>query len=228
MKSTTKKKCKWLHILLASIGGMLIIGTAFVMISLYVAAPTKGNIIARYENPKSALLVIDVQNDTTTNTGFYGDTAGFVEKVNQAITFAEESGMEILYVKNVTGKNPIVLVLSRGRYRSGSEGVELDSYLQVVNGNVFTKSVGDSFSSKEFEDYLVSKHVNTLYIVGADATACVYSTAKGGLNRNYNVSIIKDAIITINDKAMKQMLEQYEKDGIGVIDLERFQELGQP
>lgn len=221
----TKKKRVWLRILLAVVGVMVIFSGVVVLTNLSVAKPTTGSAIARYDNPKSALLVIDVQNDTTDNTAFYGDTTGFVERVNQAITFAEDNGMEILYVKNITSSNPIIQLLAQGKYKKGTNGVELDGNLRLVNGNIFEKSIGDSFSSSDFEEYLVTKEVDTLYIVGADAAACVYSTAGGGLNRAYNVSVIKDAIITINDKAMVQMLEQYEKDGIGVINMAKFQEL---
>lgn len=221
----TKKKRIWLRVLLVLAGVMVISSVAIVLTSLSVAKPTEGSAIAQYDNPKSALLVIDVQNDTTSNAAFYGDTTGFVESVNQAITFAGDNGMEILYVKNITGNNPIMGLLALGKYKRDSNGAELDGNLQLVNNNIFEKSIGDSFSSSDFEEYLVAKEVDTLYIVGADAAACVYSTAGGGLNRTYNVRVIKDAIITINDKTMEQMLEQYEKDGIEVIDMAKFQEL---
>jgi nicotinamidase-related amidase len=170
--------------------------------------------------------VIDVQKDTTSNA-MYGDTTEFVEKVNQAIVFAQANDMDVLYVKNEYGNNPIVWLLSMGRYREGTGGIELDSRLQVVSDNVFSKSVGDSFSSKDFEEYLVSNNIDTLYIVGADAAACVYSTAQGGMNRHYNVSIIKDAVITVNANMLTQMLTQYASDGINIIDLAQFQELTQ-
>lgn len=154
-----------------------------VLTSLSVAKPTTGEVIAKYNNPKSALLVIDVQNDTTGNTALYGDTTGFIENVNQGITFAEENGMEILYVKNIIGSNPIIGLLAQGKYKKGTTGVELDNNLLLVNDNIFEKSIGDSFSSSEFEEYLIAKEVDTLYIAGADAAGCVYSTAGGGLNR---------------------------------------------
>jgi nicotinamidase-related amidase len=105
-----------------------------------------------------------------------------------------------------------------GRYKKDTIGAEFDSRLQIVNENVFSKSIGDSFSSKDFEEYLIANEIDTLYIVGADAAACVYRTAEGGMNRQYHVNIIKDAIITVNDSAMTQMLTQYDSDGIGVID----------
>ena len=130
-------------------------------------------------------------------------------------------------MKNEYGNNPIVRLLSMGRYRKGTNGAELDNRLQVVNENVFSKSIGDSFSSKDFEEYLILKEIDTLYIVGADASACIYSTARSGINKRYNVNIMKDAIITVNEKAMNQMLTKYASDNINIIDLVQFRELVQ-
>lgn len=222
-----KRMPKWFIILILIIGVMAILFMMVILTSLSVARATTGETITQYDNPKSALLVIDIQNDTTSNSAFYGNTTEFIESVNQAVTFAEDNDMEILYVKNITGSNPIIQLLSQGKYKKGTKGAELDANLRLVNDNVFEKSIGDSFSSNEFEDYLLAKKIDTLYIVGADAAACVYSTSVGGLNRSYNVNIIKEAIITVNDKTLNQMLEQYEKDGIGVISIMQFQELAQ-
>jgi len=222
MKS--KKRSKKMVVLFSIIGFVVICVATVVSTSLYIANPTKGVAITRSNDPKSALLVIDVQNDITGNTGVYKNTAEFVERVNHTISIAEEHGMEILYVKNVYGNNPIITLLSGGRFKKGTDGAEFDSNLYVVNSNVFVKSIGDSFSSIAFDEYLISRNVDTLYIIGADAAGCVYNTARGGLNRNYNVSIIKDSIITRNDDIMAQMLSQYEKDGIAVIDLTKFDE----
>ena len=219
MPKDTKKKRKRLRVVLPIIGVVLILVIIVVSSVLYATTPTKGDPIAGYNEPKAALLVIDVQNDTTSNTAFYGDTTRFLENVNQAIAFAEENDMEILYVKNITGNNPVLQLLAGGKYKDGTVGAELADGLQIASGNIFTKSIRDSFSDKGFEDYLISKQVDTLYIVGADASACILSTAQGGINRNYNVNIISDAIITVNDTVMAQMLEQYTKDGAVVIDL---------
>jgi len=133
--------------------------------------------------------------------------------------------MEILYIKNVYGNNPIIMLLSGGRFKKGTDGAEFDSNLYVVNENIFIKSIGDSFSSVALNEYLVSHNVDTLYIIGADAAGCIYSTARGGLNRHFYVNIIKDSVITRSDDIMNQMLNQYEKDGITVIDLAKFDEL---
>ena len=204
-------------VIILSVIGIVVICTATVVLTgLYGNSPTKGALIENYANPKAALLVIDVQNDITGNTGQYGDTTDFVKRINEAIIFAEENNMEILYIKN-TFRNPLLLLLSGGRFREGTKGAELDGTLSIVNDNIFLKHIGDSFSSTEMEEYLISQSVDTLYLVGADAAACVYITARGAINRGYNVNIIEDAIITINEKTLAQMLEQYEKDGIKII-----------
>ena len=212
-------------VLFSIIGFVVICAATVVLTSLYIANPTKGVAITRSNDSKSALLVIDVQNDITGNTGMYKNTTEFVERVNHTVSLAEEHDMEILYIKNVYGNNPIIMLLSGGRFKKGTDGAEFDSNLYVVNENIFIKSIGDSFSSVALNEYLVSHNVDTLYIIGADAAGCIYSTARGGLNRHFNVNIIKDSVITRSDDIMNQMLNQYEKDGITVIDLAKFDEL---
>jgi nicotinamidase-related amidase len=219
-----KGKKKRMAILFSVLGVLVALVATYVITGLYVTLPTKGERIARYNDPKSALLVMDVQNDITRDKA-YGNTEGFVESVNQSTAFAEENGMEIIYVKNIYGNNPVVLLLAGGKGKRGTEGVEFDSRLNVVNGNVFVKSRGDSFSSAEFENYLIAQKIDTLYIVGADAAGCVLRTAQGGKNRGYNVTIIKDAVTTAaNDTKMKQVEEQYKKDGIITVTLNELRQ----
>jgi nicotinamidase-related amidase len=210
------------RILLPIIGIVVVLAAIVILTSLYIAKPTNGEPIAQYNNPKSALLVIDVQNDTTSNSNYYGDTTNFVAKVNQAISSAQKQGMEIIYIKNEYGNNPFVSLIAMGKHKKDSAGADLDHRLQVVNNHIFSKSIGDSFASPAFEKYLISKDIKNLYLVGADAAACIYSTAQGGLNRNYIVNVIKDSIITVNDKTMAEMIQKYEKDGIGIVDLISF------
>lgn len=202
---------------LFSIIGVIFAFFVIVMImNLYANTPTKGKHIAKYENPKSALLVIDVQNDIT-KSKLYNNTSEFVERVNQSIKIAEKSGMEIIYIKNIY--SPVFALLS-GAGKIGTEGVEFDNKLKVVNKNIFIKSIGDGFSVSDFDNYLISKKVDTLYIVGADAAGCVVRTAQGGKNRNYDVKIIRDAVITMaNERRMKKVEELYEKNGIKIITL---------
>jgi nicotinamidase-related amidase len=127
---------------------------------------------------------------------------------------AEENGMEILYIRTEY-TNPLMQLLAGGMFKPGTDGFELDNKLNLVNDNVFSKSIADSFSNAAFENYLISKEVSSLYIVGADAAGCVLRTAQGAKNRNYSVTIIRDAVISAaSDSKMKQVEEQRAKSGI--------------
>lgn len=218
------KNKKLFRIFLSVVGVLLIVTTIFVIRVMTLSTPTSGDTIGEYSDPKSALFVIDMQNDTTGDNSFYGDTTKFIENVNRSIGIAEKRAMEIIYIKQEYKSNPIDLLLSSGKYKAGTEGVQLDSRLQVVNENIFTKVKSDAFSSKNLEDYLVSKQIDTIYIVGADATACVYKTALGGLNRKYKIVVVEDSIISVNNEIIKEMLNKYRSEGIDVTNLVQFDE----
>jgi nicotinamidase-related amidase len=216
------KNKKALRIFLSIFGVILIVTAIYVIRVLSLTTATKGDVNREYSDPKPALLVIDMQNDTTRNNPFYGDTTDFIDKVNQAIDIAKEKSMEIIYIKQEYKNNPLDLLISSGKYRAGTEGVQLDSRLQVANENIFTKVKSDAFSSKNLENYLVSKQIDTIYIVGADATACVYKTALGGINRKYKVFVVEDSIISLNNGIIKEMLKKYSSDGIDITNLKQF------
>ncbi|MDF2597169.1 MAG: cysteine hydrolase [Clostridia bacterium] len=216
------KNKKALRIFLSIFGVILIVTAIYVIRVLSLTTATKGDAIREYSDPKSALLVIDMQNDTTRNNSFYGDTTDFIDKVNKAINIAKEKSMEIIYIKQEYKNNPLDLLISSGKYRAGTEGVQLDSRLQVANENIFTKVKSDAFSSKNLENYLVSKQIDTIYIVGADATACVYKTALGGITRKYKVFVVEDSIISLNNEIIKEMLKKYSSDGIDITNLKQF------
>jgi nicotinamidase-related amidase len=216
------KNRKALKIFLSIFGAILIVMSIFSIRVLSLTTPTNGHPISEYSGPKSALLVIDMQNDTTGDNSFYGDTTDFIAKVNQSIDIAKKNSMEIVYIKQEYKNNPLDLLISSGKYRAGTEGVQLDSRLQVANENIFTKVKSDAFSSKNLENYLAAKQIDTIYIVGADATACVYKTALGGINRKYKVFVVEDSIISLNSEIIKKMLNKYSSDGIEVINLEEL------
>ena len=52
---------------------------------IYTNTPIKGIEIGRYTIPKSALSVVDVQNDTTDNVAFYGDTTEFIYNLTKLL-----------------------------------------------------------------------------------------------------------------------------------------------
>ena len=186
----------------------------------YLSKETSGEQVSSKIGSKSALLVLDVQNDTL-GMKEYTQKDVLVKNINTAIKFAKENEMEIIYTKQVFS-NPLDKLLSGGLYAENKEGSELSPEIEVLSSHVYTKERTDAFSNEELEKYLLDQKITTVYIIGADASACVYKTALGGVNRNYNVIILDDCIFSISDKLLQKALKDYENNGIKVSNMNEF------
>lgn len=186
----------------------------------YLSKETFGEEVSGENGNKSALLVLDVQNDTLSMKE-YTQKDVLVKNINKEIEFAKENEIEIIYTKQVF-TNSIDKFLSGGLYAENTEGSELSPEIEVISSHVYEKERTDAFSNTELEKYLLDQKITTVYIVGADASACVYKTALGGLNRNYQVIILEDCIFSISDKFLNEAIKKYENKGIQVSNLNEF------
>jgi nicotinamidase/pyrazinamidase len=200
-------------ILLAAFFALALAAVAMLVRSMFMA--TRGRKISRYPEPRKALVVLDLQE------GYSGTNArqpvtippatGLIATVNRLIGMAAESGMEVAYVRQVFSNN--LFVRLHGGRRQGR--VIIDRRIKVINGNDFEKNRTDAFSNRQFEQLLIDRQVDELYLVGVDAAFCVYYTALGALNRGYKVTVVTDAVMSRNN--MAGVLERYRRRGIGVI-----------
>jgi len=217
-----KNKGSDLRIILISIIGILVLCFGIIGLRLvYLSSATKSDSIAKYDNPKSALLVLDIQNDTL-GISEYGNTEPLMANINTAIEYATDSKMEIIYTKQEFTGNPLDSMITNGMYQAGSDGADLYNELSIQSDNIFRKLRTDAFSVENFENHLIENEIDTLYIVGADASSCVYKTALGGINRGYRVVILEDSIFSVKKDLLNKMLEKYQTKGIELIDIENF------
>ncbi len=165
--------------------------------------PTRGKMIDPVSRPNSALVVIDVQEDFTRNTGKHAyapqarDLA--LAAINREISAAREVGMEVIFVRNVFRDWPVILAMKLSAGGIGTpdrEGLKFDRTLDVGSSPVFEKSIGDSFSCPDFEIFLAERKVGRLILTGLDACHCVQLIAKGALARGYDVEIREPATLT--------------------------------
>ena len=181
--------------------------------SMFLA--TRGRKIAAYPEPRKALVVLDIQegySPTTLRQPVTGLPPNrLISTVNLLIDKAAKTGMEVVYIRQVFGNN--LFVRLHGGRRQGR--VIVDRRIKLINENDFEKNRTDAFSSRQFEQFLIDKKVNELYLVGVDAAYCVYYTALGGLNRGYKVTVVKDAVLSRN--SMTTVLERFRRKGIAVV-----------
>ena len=200
-------------VLAALIAAPLLAGALLMYRSMFMA--TRGKRIADYPEPRKALVVLDIQEGYSGTAARQPVTAppphGMLATVNRLIDRAAETGMEVAYIRQVFSNN--LFVRLHGGRRQGR--VIIDRRIKVINGNDFEKNRTDAFSNRQFEQLLIDRQVNELYLVGVDAAYCVMYTALGALQRGYRVTVVRDAVMSRT--ALPEVLERYRRRGIAVI-----------
>ena len=156
---------------------------------------------------RKALVVIDIQNDITKH---YRD---IIDRLNAAIGWAAESGMEIVYIRHNN------LSASTRTFKPGTKGEELVPELRIASDHVFVKTKASALTSEAFTDFIRSKDLREFYIAGADATACVKSTCFNMAKAGYTVHVISDCVTSYDPDKIPEMLAYYADKGCEVRDL---------
>ena len=154
-----------------------------------------------------ALVVIDIQNDITRH---YRD---IIDRLNAAIEWAVESGMEIVYIQHNN------LFAGTRTFKPGTKGAELVPELKIVSDHIFVKTKANALTSEAFSEFIRSKDIREFYITGADATACVKSTCFNMTKAGYAVHVISDCVTSYDLKKMPEMLAYYTEKGCEVKNL---------
>ena len=159
---------------------------------------------------RKALVVIDIQNDITKH---YRD---IIDRLNAAIEWAAESGMEIVYIQHNN--------LSAGTrtFKPGTKGAELVPELRIASDHIFVKTKANALTSEAFSEFIRSKDIREFYITGADATACVKSTCFNMTKAGYAVHVISDCVTSYDLKKMPEMLAYYTDKGCEVGNLATY------
>ena len=163
---------------------------------------------------RSALVVIDIQNDITKH---YRD---IVERLNTAIGWAVEQGMDVVYIKHNN--------LSSGTrtFRPDTKGAELVPELKVVSDNIFVKTKANALTSEAFSGYIRDSGIDEFFITGADATACVKSTCFNMTRAGFRVHVISDCVTSYDLKKLPEMFAYYADKGCEVKPLAEVQNTG--
>lgn len=159
---------------------------------------------------KEALVIIDIQNDITKN---YKE---IIDNINQAIHRASQKNMYIVYIKhnNLSEKTRT--------FKPDTKGAELVPEMVIASDYIFLKTKGNALTSKAFVDFIEEKGIDTFYIAGADATACVKSTCFNMRKVGYGVTVISDCITSYDKRKIDEMLHYYEKQGCKLVSLSEF------
>jgi len=188
---------------------------------------SQGSPISKTDTVKRALLVIDIQEGTTGSSSdedYYKlKSEDVINTINQIADSSARYNIPVIYIKNEI-TNFLINILN-DTYAPGSPGSKLDSRLSVVSDIILNKNRGDAFSSLALDSLLIKNGINKLVFTGLDLAHCINSTILAANNRNYDISLISDAVLAKSDSLKKVWLDEFNQSGIEVIPSSKYFEI---
>ena len=133
--------------------------------------------------PKTALLVVDVQNGVVEGAH---ERDAVVANVGTLVEKARKERVPVVWVQH-----------SDEQLAKGSDDWQIVPELKPADAEPrVDKNYGDAFEDTNLEPLLSGLGVGRLVIVGAETDACIRSTLHGALVRGYDATLVSDAHTT--------------------------------
>ncbi len=133
--------------------------------------------------PKSALLVVDVQNGVVTDAHQRDAVVG---NISDLVERARRDNVAVVWVRH---SDP-------GLVENSDEWQIVPELVPAPGEAIVEKHYGDSFEDTSLEDVLAEREVGRLVVVGAQTDFCIRSTLHGALVRGYDATLVEDAHTT--------------------------------
>ena len=91
--------------------------------------------------------------------------------------------------------------------------------LNVVSDHIFTKVKSNALTSEAFTAFIQEHEISEIYVVGADAAACIKSTCYNMAKSGYTVHVLSDCITSYDKKKLPELLAYYASKGCSVVTL---------
>ncbi|PKH66177.1 cysteine hydrolase [Flavobacterium sp. ALD4] len=146
------------------------------------------------ENNKTALIIIDIQNDY-----FPGGTMELVSadeaasKAAHMLSYFRRKEMPVIHVQHIAVQEGATFFLPT------TKGAEIHkSVTPLKTEKVITKNFPNSFRDTELLDYLKKNNISKLILCGMMTDVCIDSTTRAAMDFGFENTIIIDAVTTRN------------------------------
>jgi len=156
----------------------------------------------KVESSKTALLIIDVQNDFANPSGklYARGAEKVIPLIKKLASAARESGATVIYTQDWHIRGDPEFEIWGEHTLAGTWGAEVVDELKPEETDVVVRKPSyDAFYSTSLDHILRSRKISTLILTGLLGNICVHCTAVGAAMRGYELIIPVDAIFTINE-----------------------------
>jgi nicotinamidase-related amidase len=109
---------------------------------------------------------------------------------------------------------------SKGIKKDTAKNLEIDKRIKIVSDNIFCKEKGNAFTSLELTEFIEKNKVEDFVVIGLMAEYCLYNTVCGGLNLDYKISVIPNAVFGKSEGGKTKYLDKMYKKGAKKLDFE--------
>jgi nicotinamidase-related amidase len=171
----------------------------FVMLASLAALSRAAMQKAAPAKMKPALLVIDIQNAFLPKMSEQDRKLG-MEMINYYIELFRKNGFPIIRVYHTDPRNGP---------KPDSEAFEFPKSVPVkADDPKIIKNYSNAFNKTNLDKLLKEKGCNTLFLCGLSAVGCVLATYYGAEDLDYNVLMLKDALIS-HDTALTKAVQEF-------------------
>ncbi|MGB0943749.1 MAG: cysteine hydrolase family protein [Marinomonas sp.] len=146
-------------------------------------------------NNKSALIIIDPQNDYLPGGKYpLWNMETSIKQIIEAMDRAKAKGMSIYFVQHIAPEDGPF-------FQKGSEGADIIAVLkkEAPDAKVVQKEYADSFEQTELNRLLKAEGIEDLVLCGMMTQNCITHTALSKTAEEYQVSILSDACTTVDE-----------------------------
>ncbi len=137
------------------------------------------------------LLVVDVQNVMVEDHPYHIEKV--ISNIQQLLTAARENHTEVVYVRHDSGVGSDL--------EAGTHDWEI--YLEIAPSKeekIFDKKFNSAFRQTGLKDYLDSKQITTLVLVGLQTEYCIDATCKSAFEFGYKIVIPEETNSTFDNE----------------------------
>lgn len=149
-----------------------------------------------------ALLVVDVQN-ALINEQPYNEQR-VMENIKKLISTARNNNKEVVYVRHDGGKGT--------EFEKDTYGWQIYNEISPNSNEViFEKQYNSAFHKTNLKEYLDSKNIDTIILVGLQTEYCIDATCKSAFDNGYKVIMPKETNTTFDNDYLsgKKIYEFY-------------------
>lgn len=170
---------------------------------------------------KTALLIIDLQNDFTLDEGKIpactSQIPGVIEKINQALEQRNSDG-ELSALITTRWSNPLIKLLTKNSVKPASFGAEIDARLSKQIENHFVKTSKDIFTSEGLNKWLSENQIEEIIFSGLALDHCIKVSIKAAISRNYKVAMLTDGLASYKCEEREKYILKFEQLGAKLYD----------